>query len=358
MRIALVAPHSARCSTALERRVEALARCLADAGAEVGLIQDDPSVRSPQVSENDGVLTRRFPATSRGFGFATAPELWDYIRHEEPWDVVHMHAPRGPLSVATGGRASPRLIFTPHSPIQRLIRWPHAPVVRAVLDRAACVVPLSRVESQLIRGLFPHLAERVHTMPVVVDIAAIDAARPLEHHGRVIIAGGRLERRVERVIASMAGLDGRFRLVILGAGARARRLARYADDLRVSERVEFVGAVSNSVFYSWLRTARVFVTLCDCEPCGSELLEALSAGASAVASDVEVHREAAAITGDGGVRLVDTECSPLDLADAIAEAAEVDVPSAARSRIVSAQAVADTSMLALYRSLLAPGVPR
>lgn len=354
MKVALVAPRSTRCSSSLERRVEALARRLAGQGTDVELVTQDPGVRSLRVTERDGVVTRRFPATSRGLAFAAAPRLREHVRQgADTWDVVHLHAARGPFTVATGGVASRRLIFTPHAPIQRLLRWPYAPVVRAVIDRAARIVPLSGVEAELIRDMFPHVANRVQAMPMAVDAAAIQAARPLYYPGRLVLEGGPLGRRTERVIAAMASLDQRFRLVILGRGPATRRLQRYADDLRVAGRVDFVGRVSPSLYYRWLRTARVLVTLTEREPSGAELLEALAAGTSAVAADVAVHREAAAVADNVGLRFVAPECSPLELADAIAAAAEVDIPSSARLRIPSGEAVAET-MLALYRSLIGP----
>jgi glycosyltransferase involved in cell wall biosynthesis len=356
MKVALVAPGSTRCSSSLERRVEYVARRLARQGTEVALITQDPGLRTLQVSERDGVVTRRFPATSRGLAFATAPGLWEHVRQGAGlWDIIHLYAARGPFAVATGGVASRRLVFTPHASIQRLLRWPYAPVVRAVIDRAARIVPLSGVEAELIRDIFPHAANRVQTMPLAVDAAAIQAARPLDYVGQVILAGGPLERRTERVIAAMASLDQRFRLVILGGGPAARRLERYADDLRVSGRVYFAGRVSPSDYYRWLRTARVLVTLAEGEPSGAALLEALAAGASAVASDVAVHREAAATADQAGLRLVAPECSPLELADAIAAVAELDPASGERLRIPSGDAVAE-DLLAVYRSLIGPGV--
>jgi glycosyltransferase involved in cell wall biosynthesis len=363
VRVALVAPVSPRCSSALERRVEELARGLAHRGSEVELMTQDASVRALHVSERDGVVTWRFPATARGLGFATSPALWDHVRQAaETWDVVHLHAGRAPFTVATRGvafatrrLASRRLIFTPHAPIQRLLRWPHGPVVRAVVDRAARIVPLSGAEAQLIRDIFPHAADRVQPIPLAVDVGAIQAADPVDHPGSVVLAAGPLERRTERLIAAMASLRPQFRLVIPGRGPAVRRLQRYADDLEVSELVDFVGYLDPALQYRWLRTARVVVTLTEGESSGSELMEALAAGAAAVASDVPVHREAAASADNGGLRLVAPECSPLELADAIAAVAGANVPPVAGLGIPSPDSAVE-SMLELYRGLIGPAV--
>jgi glycosyltransferase involved in cell wall biosynthesis len=364
MRVALVAPGSGRCSSSLERRVQDLARGLARQGADIEVVTQDPGLGSVSVSDSDGVVTRRFPGTVRGFGFESSPGLWDHVRRgAQSWDVVHLHAGRAPFAVASRGvayatrRLAPhQLIFTPHAPIQRMLRWPHGPVLRAVVDRAACIVPVSAAESELIRDVFPHAAPRVHPMPLPMDPAAIQAATAVDYPGRLVLAGGPLERRTERLIAAMASLDERFRLAIPGWGPAVRRLRRYANDLGVSERVEFVGYLEPALHYGWLRAARVLVTLTETECSGSELLEALAAGTSVVASDVAGNREAAAAADRAGVTFVAPECSPLELADAIAAVAETSVPPAARLEIPSAQSVAE-GMLALYRSLTGPSVP-
>jgi glycosyltransferase involved in cell wall biosynthesis len=355
MKVALVAPGTAGCSTSVERRVAELARGLARYATEVEVVTQGPGRRFVEVSERDGVVTRRFPSTGRGLNFATAPGLWEHIRQGVGrWDVVHLHAARGSLAVATEGVPSHRLIFTPQAPIQRLLRGPYAPVIRAVVDRAAWIVPLSIAQADLIRDLFPHAAHRVQTMPVTVDAAAIQAARPLQYPGTLVLAGGPLGRRTERVIAAMASLDEQFRLAILGGGSSARRLQRYAADLGLSGRVDFIGGGFPSLHYRWLRTARVLVTLSEREPSGSDLLEALIAGAAAVASDVPVHREAAALAGDAGLRFVAPECSPLELADAIRAVSKLHVQRPTRLGVPCGEAVAE-SMLALYRSLPEPG---
>jgi glycosyltransferase involved in cell wall biosynthesis len=356
MKIALVASPLSSGSTSLERHVLTLARGLTAQGVEVELVTQDTALRSPRVVEEDGLVARRFPATSRGLRFAAAPGLREQIRHAaDSSDVIHIHASRGPLAAAAAGVASQRLVFTPCAPIQRLMRWPYAPMVRSIFERGTCIA-LSHAEAELIRGLLPHSADRVLAIPPGVELAAIEAARPLVYPGRLVLAGDSLEgdERVERAIAAMASLDDGFRLVVRGDRPAARRLQRYADDLRVGERVEFVGRTPAALVYRWLRTARVVVALRERDPSGVELLEALGAGAAVVASDVAVHREAASYTGGAGVEFVSPECSPLELADAIAAAAEVRVSPAARTTIPAGEAVA-AKTLAVYGSLMGAG---
>lgn len=353
MKLALVSSSFAPRMGSLERHVEALARGLARQGVEVEVVTQDASIRSPRVSEADGVCVRQFPTSIGGLRFGLAPGLWEYLRRRTgSWDLVHLHSAHGSLGLAVSGVPSRRLVFTPHVPVQRLLRRPYGHVARAVIERAAHTVPLSGVEGELIRSNFPRAADRVRVMLPGADADAIQAASPAPSSGDVVLAVGRLERyeRLERTIAAMASLDQRFRLVVVGHGPGARRLSRYAHDLRVSERVHFAGAVSGPALYRWLRSARVFVTLSELEPSGLHVFEALSAGASVVASDVPVHHEATSAAAAAGVRLVSAECSPLQLSDAIAAVADVPVPVSARRTVPSAEAVA-RKLLPLYRSL-------
>jgi len=355
MKVGLVAPGAVRSSSSLERRIVTLAGGLAHLGIEVEVVAQDPALRSMHASRHDGVVLVRFPATRHGLGFATSPPLWEYVRrHVGSWDIFHLHAARGPFGVAAGAAPSLPLVFTPHACIQRLMRWPHAPAVRAVLDRAARVVALSSAEAELIRGLFPHAAHRVEAMPPAVDLMKIRAAAAFDYPGHAVVASGPLDRHLERAIAAMAALDEYFGLVILGNGSATRRLERYAGDLDVRGRVLFAGGAPASVYYRWLRTARVVVTLADGEPSGSELVEALAAGAAVVASDINVHREAVGASAvEARVRFVEPDCSPLELADAIADLAAAGAAPGDAPAIPSEVTAAET-MVALYQSLGAP----
>ena len=87
----------------------------------------------------------------------------------------------------------------------------------------------------------------------------------------------------------------RARVPSRGGGRRSRRVIGWphtrptcASPHACSSR-----AVSDAVLYRWLRTARVVVTLAGERGSGSQVTEARAAGASVVASDLPIHREAA-----------------------------------------------------------------
>jgi glycosyltransferase involved in cell wall biosynthesis len=354
MRVALVASRYAPLPGALERHVEMLGRGLAERGVHVEVLTQHPGRALPRLSEMDGILVRRFPAPIAAGQGALSPSLCEHLRRRaRSFDLVHVHSSHAPLGLAVARAHPRRMLFTPHAPMQRLMRWPYTRVTAAVLQHALRTVPTSRTEGDLVRRRFPALASRVHVIPTGVDREALLAARDLtEVDGDTVLTVARLERhkRVERTIAAMAAVPERFRLAVVGAGPAFRTLTRRMADLRLSRRVYFLGPLPDDDLYRWLRTARVFVSVAEQDASGAPVLEALTAGAPVVASDIPVHREAAACVMDAPVVFVPSEPSPLHVADAICEAARLQSASPA-SAVPCWDAVADKT-LRLYAELV------
>jgi glycosyltransferase involved in cell wall biosynthesis len=351
MRVALVAPSFVPRPGGLERHVGELARGLFRRGAQVEVLTQDASRRLPRVSDFEGVTVRRFMlplGVGRG---AVAPALWQHLRRSaRAYDVAHVHARQATFAAAVMRAGLRRVVFTPHAPVQLLARWPYMRVTRSVVEQAALTLCTSSVESDLLSGRFPRASERIREMAGGVDGEAIAAAHPFPHPGTVVLAAGRLDRykRVDRAIAAMASLGDSYRLVVVGDGPAARRLAAHAEDLRVSSHVDLVGLVSDGELYRWLRTARVAVALAEHGASGLGVTEALSAGVPVVASDIPVHREAAKGTVGAGVIFVSAEGSPLEVADAISGAVQLSCAPASPGSIPSWDQVADATV-ALYR---------
>ena len=350
MNIALVASSYLPRPDGLERHVRQLAIALARCGAQVELLTQDAGRRLPPVVNLDGVTVRRFrPPVGAAHG-AVAPGLWDALRRgTHSFDLAHVHTPH-PSFAAGVMRVGPRRkLFTPHAPVKLLVRWPYTRVTRAVVQHAALTLCTSAVESELLAERIPSAANRITQLTSGVDANAIAAARPFSQRGAVVLALGPLERhkRVDRAIGAMASLGDPVRLVVTGGGPAAPRLAAHADDLRVSSRVDFVGPVGDEELYRWLRTARVLIALADQGTSGIEVTEALSAGIPVVASDIPVHREAAARVGVAGAIFVSPEGSPLEVADALALALRPRRLVAAPATLPSWDGVA-AALLGLY----------
>jgi glycosyltransferase involved in cell wall biosynthesis len=329
MRLALVASSFLPRLGVLERHVHELAVGLTARGVEVEVLAQETRGWLPSVSEFDGFVVRRFAASFGNTQFAVAPGLWDYLRRTAgSFDVVHVHSGHAPFALAAARARPRRLVFTPHLPAERLIRRPYGQVIRALIGHGAHILCTATAESDVIHGTFPLAANQIWAVPHGVDIAAIESARPFAYPGAVVLAIGCLQRheRIDRAIAAMAALDPAYRLAVVGDGPAREKLLAHAADLRVSSRVNFVGAVADAEVYRWMRTARVFVALAQQESSGVHLTEALCAGAQVVASEIPVHREAARRVTGARVAFVSPTGSPLDVADAISHAARLEAP--------------------------------
>ncbi|MGO9497596.1 MAG: glycosyltransferase family 4 protein [Solirubrobacteraceae bacterium] len=330
MKVALVASSYLPRPGGLERHVHELASGLTRRGVEVEVLTQDPPRPMPPVSEFEGFVVRRFGG-SRGNGhLGVASGLWEHLRRRaKSFDLVDLHFAHAPLGLAVVRARPPTIVMTLHVAVDRLLRWPATRVSRVLVDHAAQVVCATAVERELLCRSFPAAVGRTSVIPPGVDVAGIAAARPFAFPGHVIVTIDRLEppKRVDRAIAAMAALGSSFRLAVIGDGPSRQKLIAYATDLRVSARVELMGHLPDAELYRWLRTSSVVLALAQEKSSTLQVAEAICAGSPVVASDIAVHREAAWHLGEPLVKLVAPHGSPLEIADRVAEAAELSVPA-------------------------------
>jgi glycosyltransferase involved in cell wall biosynthesis len=273
------------------------------------------------------VTTRTFTTVTGPLRFAVAPRLRERLRlTSQEFDVIDVHTRQASLALAVASARVRRLVLTPSASVQAFLAWPHTRAARAMLAATPRIVCASESERELWCGSFPQVASRTVVVPDGIDPNAIRSAVPFDVPRTVVLAVDRLDRStgVGRAIAAVAGLDPEFRLVVVGDGPARDRLRAFADDLRVSSRIQFTGPVSDAMLHRWLRTARVVVSLPRERSSGMAVTEACAAGVSVVASDLPVQRQAAERVG-GSVIFVAPRGSPLDVADAIDEASRLSV---------------------------------
>ena len=360
MRVAIVASSFLPQRGRLERRVEQLATGLARRGVEVEILTQGP-VRA-KLDRGERITMRRFSTAVGPWRFAVSPKLWEHLRvTSDAFDVIDVHTRHTALALAVARTRVRQLVFTPGTTMDVFLGRPYARASRAFIASTARIICYSELQRDLLCDTLSGTAERTHVVPDGVDLEVLRAARPFTTAGIVVLAVDRLDRSTwaRRAIAAMPSLDAEFRLVVVGDGPARDQLVAYAADLRISSRVQFAGAVPDTVLYRWLQTARVVVTLAGQGGSGSQVTEARAAGASVVASDLPIHREAAERPGGGRVIFVASPGSPLDVADAIDEAARVSVLPSADGLSVPApswESVVDSTWM-LYRELIGAGLP-
>ncbi|WP_338741820.1 glycosyltransferase [Haloplanus salilacus] len=301
------------------RRVRSVAERLADRGHDVVCCcaqwwdGDHPSF------ESEGVTYRRVTdeRTPRAF-VAKLPFVLNGVRPE----VIHV-ATNPPLAVPAA-RAAARFRRTPV-----VAEWWDSPDRAddeevwerswAVRSPNAVVVPSRTVETTVREyGATP---DDVSVIPDGIDMAAIrDApvdtradlvyARPLDAHANV-----------EEFLLALAELRDRdWRAAIIGDGPARSDAERTASDLRIDDRVEFLGALPPAEQVPILKGAHVFAQTATWEPFATGLLRGLACGCVGL---VEYQSASAAhelVEGDPRGSLV---TGPVELADEIVAAADL-----------------------------------
>jgi glycosyltransferase involved in cell wall biosynthesis len=160
---------------------------------------------------------------------------------------------------------------------------------------------------------------------------------------------GRLKtyKNVQRAIGAMPFLDERYHLVIVGDGPARAKLASLAADMRVEDRVRFLGTIATADLYRWYRTAAVYLALSRQEAFGVTVLEALAGGARPLLSDIPAHREILDQVGYSGPALVPLDIAPRTLAERIVATADQPAPDLDSLRLPTWDGVAEQTM-ALY----------
>lgn len=211
-------------------------------------------------------------------------------------DVVHYHIPN-PVTVASHFVARPDAptVATYHSDIVRQSGALRAyrPLLERFLeavDRILVTSPRLLDHSEV---LGPY-REKCRVVPLSVDTSTFGPpgsaaeAPSMDIDGPVLLFVGKLRyyKGVEYLVEAMAEIDAT--LVVVGEGERRDALETAAQETGVSERVRFLGHVSEAQLHSWYDAADLFV-LPSVEPSeafGVVQLEAMAYGTPVVNTDL------------------------------------------------------------------------
>jgi rhamnosyl/mannosyltransferase len=207
------------------------------------------------------------------------------------FDIVVHHAPF-PLADLAISRLSNRVglvVFchadiTTYSQLRRLV----SPAITRSLQRADRIIVADQSSIDNSRFLQPFRAKCV-VVPYGIDIDYWSSCSPQEMtkaeilrrtHPRLILALGRLVpyKGFAVLIEALKSVEGD--LVLIGEGGLRNDLERMAVQFGVSDRVSFLGFVSDSEVKSYLHAARVlaFPSVTQAEAFGLVQLQAMAAG--------------------------------------------------------------------------------
>jgi alpha-1,3-mannosyltransferase len=269
----------------------------------------------------------RFPKPIGGFKAIT--------REFKAADVIHLHDMRFlfETSFLLGRSLHKPVVMSTHGFVfhteafsgvkSMLWRAWYVPALRR-LER---VIAVSRADADLCHQ--SGISRNVTVLPNPVAIERfLDVERVGENQDGPLLYFGRISpgKGVDRLAATMATADPRWRLEIIGGGdtqSRERAMSAFAS---VADRVRWRGIETDEVLGQELKRCRCVLLPSRSEGFGMALIEALAAGAPVVASDIPAFRE---IAPPHGVELVDFD-DPRAVVDAIDRVTRRHDPRAAK----------------------------
>ncbi|MEU7297899.1 glycosyltransferase family 4 protein [Streptomyces exfoliatus] len=295
MKIGIVCPYSWDVPGGVQFHIRDLAEHLIRLGHEVSVLApaDDETPLPPYVVS----AGRAVPVSYNGsvarlsFGFLSAARVRRWL-HDGTFDVVHIHEPTSPsLGLLTCWAAQGPIVATFHTsnPRSRAMLAAY-PILQPALEKISARIAVSEYAR---RTLVEHLGGDAVVIPNGVDVDFFARAEPnKEWQGETLGFIGRIDeprkglpvlmRALPRILTERPGA----RLLVAGRGDEEEAVASLPREMR--SRVEFLGMVSDQDKARLLRSVDVYVAPnTGGESFGIILVEALSAGAAVLASDLD-----------------------------------------------------------------------
>ncbi|MGI5448766.1 glycosyltransferase family 4 protein [Streptomyces sp. CA-243310] len=295
MKIGIVCPYSWDVPGGVQFHIRDLAEHLIRSGHEVSVLApaDDETPLPPYVVS----AGRAVPVPYNGsvarlnFGFLSAARVRRWL-HDGVFDVIHIHEPASPsLGLLSCWAAQGPIVATFHTSNPRSRAMIAAyPILQPALEKISARIAVSEYAR---RTLVEHLGGDAVVIPNGVDVDFFAKAEPkAEWGGRTLGFIGRIDEPRKGLPVLMAAFPKiveacpDVRLLVAGRGDEEEAVASLPADLR--SRVEFLGMVSDEDKARLLRSVDVYVAPnTGGESFGIILVEALSAGAAVLASDLD-----------------------------------------------------------------------
>ncbi|MEU7065063.1 glycosyltransferase family 4 protein [Streptomyces sp. NPDC046161] len=295
MKIGIVCPYSWDVPGGVQFHIRDLAEHLIRLGHEVSVLApaDDETPLPPYVVS----AGRAVPVPYNGsvarlnFGFLSAARVRRWL-HDGVFDVIHIHEPASPsLGLLSCWAAQGPIVATFHTSNPRSRAMIAAyPILQPALEKISARIAVSEYAR---RTLVEHLGGDAVVIPNGVDVDFFASASPkAEWGGKTLGFIGRIDEPRKGLPVLMAAFPRiveecpEVRLLVAGRGDEEEAVASLPAALR--SRVEFLGMVSDEDKARLLRSVDVYVAPnTGGESFGIILVEALSAGAAVLASDLD-----------------------------------------------------------------------
>ncbi|MCX4910246.1 glycosyltransferase family 4 protein [Streptomyces sp. NBC_00878] len=311
MRIGIVCPYSWDVPGGVQFHIRDLADHLIGLGHHVSVLapaDDDTPLPPYVVSAGRAVPVPYNGSVARlNFGFLSAARVRRWL-HDGTFDVIHIHEPASPsLGLLACWAAQGPIVATFHTSNPRSRAMIAAyPILQPALEKINARIAVSEYAR---RTLVEHLGGDAVVIPNGVDVDFFAKAEPKpewqsagepssvaggggSREGETIGFMGRIDeprkglpvlmKALPKILAERPGT----RLLVAGRGDEKEAVEKLPAELR--SRVEFLGMVSDEDKARFLRSVDLYVAPnTGGESFGIILVEALSAGAPVLASDLD-----------------------------------------------------------------------
>lgn len=295
MRIGIVCPYSWDVPGGVQFHIRDLAEYFIRLGHEVSVLapaDDDTPLPPYVVSAGRAVPVPYNGSVARlNFGFLSAARVRRWL-HDGRFDVIHIHEPTSPsLGLLACWAAQGPIVATFHTsnPRSRAMIAAYS-ILQAALEKISARIAVSEYAR---RTLVEHLGGDAVTIPNGVDVDFFAKAEPNpDWQGDTIGFMGRIDEPrkglpvLMRALPKILAARPQTRLLVAGRGDEEEAVESLPAELR--PRVEFLGMVSDEDKARFLRSVDLYVAPnTGGESFGIILVEALSAGAPVLASDLD-----------------------------------------------------------------------
>ncbi|MEV6008481.1 glycosyltransferase family 4 protein [Streptomyces sp. NPDC051976] len=295
MRIGIVCPYSWDVPGGVQFHIRDLAEHLIALGHEVSVLapaDDETPLPAYVVSAGRAVPVPYNGSVARlNFGFLSAARVRRWL-HDGNFDVIHIHEPASPsLGLLACWAAQGPIVATFHTSNPRSRAMIAAyPILQPALEKIRARIAVSEYAR---RTLVEHLGGDAVVIPNGVDVDFFARAEPKkEWQGGTLGFIGRIDEPRKGLPVLMRALPRILeqrpdtRLLVAGRGDEEEAVASLPAAMR--ERVEFLGMVTDEDKARLLRSVDVYVAPnTGGESFGIILVEAMSAGAAVLASDLD-----------------------------------------------------------------------
>ena len=288
MKVVQVCPRYYPDIGGVETHVKEISERLVKRGFDVEVICTDPSGNLKRHEKINGVSVTRFRSYAPRDAYYFAPQIYFFIK-DYGFDLMHVHSYHAlPALFAALAKNSRRLIFTPHyhrrghTIIRNLLHKPYRIIGGKLFEMADKVICVSEYEKHMVMSDFKVHNEKIEKIPNGLDLKEfmnLKSEKKSKDDRKTLLYVGRFEqyKGIHHIIEALQDLK-KYKLDVVGKGPYEKNLHKLAQELSVTERINWYKDLTRGEMLIRYASADMFIMLSKYEAYGITVAEALAAG--------------------------------------------------------------------------------